>query len=120
MNVTHLFGIDLSNKKKLRYGLTNIFGIGLSRANIICNKLGLSVNYPLKKVSQMQLSRIGRFIEQQYIIEGELNYTIQNNITRLLSINNYRGFRHMNNLPVRGQRTHTNAKTAKKLVKRYV
>ncbi len=106
-------GVDLKEDKRLLFALPKIYGIGRSRAFEICLKNNIN---PMKKVKELtpdEIKKIEKFIEDNYKIEGDLRREIQFNIKRLISIGCYRGIRHQKGLPVRGQRTRTNARTRK-------
>lgn len=111
--MARIAGVDLPNNKQARIGLTYIYGIGDTRALQILDKAGID---PLRKMSTLdedELNKIRSVIEQEGGIEGDLRKEIGLNIKRLMEIQSYRGIRHRRNLPVRGQRTHTNARTRK-------
>ena len=111
----YLYGTNMPSNKKVRYALNSIFGLGQSTANKICNQLGLSDNYKVSQLTDSQISHISQIIEENYIIQGDLRKEHYLDISRLINISCYRGLRHSFGLPVRGQRTHTNAKTQKNL-----
>ena len=106
-------GVDLPPKKRDEVGLTYIYGIGRSRASSILGEAAISVDTRVKDLSEDELSRIRAILEAQGEIEGDLRKRIQMDIKRLMDIGCYRGLRHRRSLPVRGQRTHTNARTRK-------
>jgi small subunit ribosomal protein S13 len=106
-------GVDLPPNKRAEVGLTYIYGIGRSRASSILNEAAISVDTRVKDLSEDELSRIRAILEAQGEIEGDLRKRIQMDIKRLMDIGCYRGLRHRRALPVRGQRTHTNARTRK-------
>jgi small subunit ribosomal protein S13 len=111
--MARIAGVDVPNNKQARIGLTHIFGIGNSRAAKILEKAGVN---PLAKIATLdedQLNQIRQVIEQEGQIEGDLRKEVSLNIKRLIEIQSYRGLRHRRSLPVRGQRTHTNARTRK-------
>ena len=116
--MTYLFETELSEKKYIYYSLQKIYGLNKSQTIFICKTLGYSVNLKIKLLTKEQLSNLIKFIEHSsFIINNDLkklNYKIFQN---LINIKSYRGLRRLNNLPVRGQRTHTNAKTVKKKFK---
>jgi small subunit ribosomal protein S13 len=93
--------------------LTYIFGIGRSRADKMLEELNINKSMKAKDLSEDELVKIREYIENNYTIEGDLRREINQNIKRLIEINSYRGIRHKRGLPVRGQRTHTNARTRK-------
>ena len=106
-------GVDLPPQKRAQIGLTYIFGIGKSRATAILNEADISVDAKIRDLSEDELTRIRTVIDQQGEVEGDLRKRIQLDIKRLMDIGSYRGLRHRRSLPVRGQRTHTNARTRK-------
>ena len=111
--MARIVGIDLPNEKRLEVGLTYIHGIGRPRSRKICEMAEVSVETKEKDLSEDEVSRIRQVIEDQSGIEGDLRKEVVMNIKRLMEIGSYRGFRHRRSLPVRGQRTHTNARTRK-------
>ena len=106
-------GVDLPPNKRVEVGLTYIYGIGRSRSNSILGEAGINLNTRIKDLNEDELSRIRAILEAQGEIEGDLRKRIQMDIKRLMDIGCYRGLRHRRSLPVRGQRTHTNARTRK-------
>lgn len=106
-------GVDLPPNKRSEIGLTYIYGIGRSRATSILKEAGINVDTRVKDLNEDELSRIRGVLEAQGEIEGDLRKRIQMDIKRLMDIGCYRGLRHRRALPVRGQRTHTNARTRK-------
>ena len=106
-------GVDLPPNKRAQIGLTYIYGIGRSRATSVLNKAEVNVETRIKDLSEDELSRIRAVLEAQGEIEGDLRKRVQMDIKRLMDIGSYRGLRHRRGLPVRGQRTHTNARTRK-------
>ena len=106
-------GVDLPPNKRSEIGLTYIYGIGRSRSNSILNEAGINGDTRIRDLSEDELSRIRAILEAQGEIEGDLRKRIQMDIKRLMDIGCYRGLRHRRGLPVRGQRTHTNARTRK-------
>ncbi len=106
-------GVDLPPNKRVEVGLTYIYGIGRSRANSILNEAAVNLDTRIKDLNEDELSRIRAILEAQGEIEGDLRKRIQMDIKRLMDIGCYRGLRHRRSLPVRGQRTHTNARTRK-------
>ncbi len=106
-------GVDLPPHKRAEVGLTYIYGIGRSRASSILNEAGVNLSTRVSDLSEEELSRIRAILEAQGEIEGDLRKRIQMDIKRLMDIGCYRGLRHRRSLPVRGQRTHTNARTRK-------
>src|SRR5580704_8211272 len=111
--MARIAGVDVPNQKQIRVGLTYIFGIGDSRAAKILAEANVDPFAKVGTLDEDQLNRIRQVIEQQGRIEGDLRKDVSMNIKRLIEIQSYRGLRHRRNLPVRGQRTHTNARTRK-------
>ncbi len=108
-----VIGIDIPDNKRLEISLMYIYGIGRRLSNEICAKLGLDPNMRAHRLNEDEIAKINALLASQYIVEGDLRRQIQNNIKRLISIHCYRGMRHRLGLPVRGQRTRTNARTRK-------
>jgi small subunit ribosomal protein S13 len=106
-------GVDLPPNKRAEIGLTYIYGIGRSRSSAILKEAGINVDTRVKDLSEDELSRVRGILEAQGEIEGDLRKRVQMDIKRLMDIGCYRGLRHRRALPVRGQRTHTNARTRK-------
>ncbi|REJ77783.1 MAG: 30S ribosomal protein S13 [Acidobacteria bacterium] len=106
-------GVDLPVQKRAQIGLTYIYGIGRSRATDILNQADVDVNTKVKDLSEEELGRIRSIIDEQGDVEGDLRKRRQMDIKRLMDIGCYRGLRHRRGLPVRGQRTSTNARTRK-------
>ncbi|PIP54408.1 MAG: 30S ribosomal protein S13 [Bacteroidetes bacterium CG23_combo_of_CG06-09_8_20_14_all_32_9] len=109
--MTRIAGVDIPNKKRGEIALTYIYGIGRSTANKILKKAGIDCNIHVEKWNDNQVSKIRSIISENLKIEGELHSETQLNIKRLMDIGCYRGIRHRGGLPVRGQRTRTNART---------
>lgn len=108
-----VIGIDIPDNKRLEVSLTYIFGLGRHLSNEITTRLGLDRNMRAHKLTQDDIARLNALLQSEYIVEGDLRRQVQNNIKRLISIHSYRGLRHRTGLPVRGQRTKTNARTRK-------
>ena len=106
-------GVDLPPNKRAEIGLTYIYGIGRARSASILNEAQVNLDTHVRDLNEDELSRIRSVIEAQGEIEGDLRKRIQMDIKRLMDIGAYRGLRHRRSLPVRGQRTHTNARTRK-------
>jgi small subunit ribosomal protein S13 len=106
-------GVDLPPNKRAQIGLTYIFGVGRSRATSVLKEAQVSIETRIKDLSEEELARIRAVLEAQGDIEGDLRKRVQMDIKRLMDIGSYRGLRHRRGLPVRGQRTHTNARTRK-------
>ena len=111
--MARISGVDLPANKRAEIGLTYIYGIGRSRANKILEEAGISVDTRIRELSEEEVNRIRTVIDQQGNVEGDLRKQIQMDIKRMMDIGCYRGLRHRRGLPVRGQRTHTNARTRK-------
>ena len=111
--MARIAGVDLPRTKRVEIGLTYIYGIGRVRSNGILANAGVSADVRVKDLSEEDVRKISRVIEEQGRVEGDLRKEISMNIKRLIEIGSYRGYRHRRNLPVRGQRTHTNARTRK-------
>jgi len=112
-----LLGTDLPDEKTLAIALTRIFGVGRPRAQVVAKQSGVDVTKRARDLSPSELSRIQKVLEQ-FELEGDLRRTIRDNIDRLKRIRAYRGLRHIQKLPVRGQRTRTNARNARGGIKR--
>jgi len=108
-----LEGVNIPDNKRAQIALTYIYGIGKSRATSILNKADVSVDTLIKNLTEEESGRIRKLIQDEGRVEGDLRKELQLNIKRLMDINCYRGLRHRRGLPVRGQRTHTNARTRK-------
>ncbi len=106
-------GVHLPNNKRVEVGLTYIFGMGLKRSQKALNDTKIDPNIRIKDLSHEQIGTIQKYIGENYRVEGELHKEIRLNIKRLQEIGSYRGLRHKRSLPVRGQRTKTNARTRK-------
>jgi small subunit ribosomal protein S13 len=111
--MARISGVDLPANKRAEIGLTYIYGIGRSRANKILGEAGISVERRIRELTEDEVNRIRTIIDQQGMVEGDLRKQVQMDIKRLMDIGCYRGLRHRRGLPVRGQRTHTNARTRK-------
>ncbi|HYY94438.1 MAG TPA: 30S ribosomal protein S13 [Pyrinomonadaceae bacterium] len=111
--MARVVGVDLPVNKRIEIGLTYIYGIGRSRANSILQEAQVSPDLRVRDLDEAQLNRIRQIIEGQGEVEGDLRKRVQMDIKRLMDIGCYRGLRHRRGLPVRGQRTHTNARTRK-------
>ena len=111
--MARIAGVDLPRDKKVEIGLTYIFGIGRHAAQTIVEKAGIDANLRIRDLSDADVNKIRGVIERDHKVEGALRTEIAMNIKRLMDIGSYRGIRHRRGLPVRGQRTHTNARTKK-------
>ena len=111
--MARIAGVDLPRTKRIEVGLTYIYGIGRKRATDIITEAGVSPDIRVKDLSEDDVRKISRVIEEQGRVEGDLRKEISLNIKRLMEIGSYRGLRHRKGLPVRGQRSKTNARTRK-------
>jgi small subunit ribosomal protein S13 len=111
--MARIAGVDLPPQKRAEIGLTYIYGVGRSRSNKILAEAQVDIHKKVRDLSEEELGRIRAILDQQGNIEGDLRKAIQLDIKRLMDIGCYRGLRHRRGLPVRGQRTHTNARTRK-------
>lgn len=111
--MARIAGVDIPNDKRVVVSLTYIFGIGPKSANDICSKVGIDLSRRVKELTEDETIKIRNVIENDYKVEGSLRGEVRDNIKRLMDINCYRGQRHKRSLPVRGQRTSTNARTRK-------
>ena len=111
--MARISGVDLPRSKRIEVGLTNIFGIGQTRSTNILEVSGVSPDVRVKDLTEEEVRKISRVIEEQGGVEGDLRKELSMHIKRLTTIGCYRGLRHRRNLPVRGQRTSTNARTRK-------
>jgi small subunit ribosomal protein S13 len=111
--MARVVGVDLPVNKRVEIGLTYIYGIGRSRSKSILIEAGVNLDTHVRDLDEEQLGRIRSVIEGQGEVEGDLRKRVQMDIKRLMDIGAYRGLRHRRGLPVRGQRTHTNARTRK-------
>jgi len=108
-----VIGVDIPDNKRLEIALTYIFGVGRTLSNQIIEKLGLNKNMRARELNAEQVAQLNAILTSEYVVEGDLRRLVQNNIKRLVGIHCYRGMRHRLGLPVRGQRTRTNARTRK-------
>lgn len=115
--MVYFFNTNLSHKKKIAFALTKIYGLGLHQCSQICQEVGLSTEKRFSQLSQAELEILTNFITQNYILPSDIKRAQMQNISRLVRIGTYRGFRHTQGLPVRGQKTHGNSKTVRKLTK---
>ena len=111
--MARIAGIDLPPKKRAEIGLTYIYGIGRARSMSILVRAGVDPNKQIKDLGEDEVTRIRQVIEEDGGVEGDLRKELSINVRRLIEIGSYRGMRHRRSLPVRGQRTHTNARTRK-------
>ena len=109
--MARIAGVDIPNEKRLDISLRYIFGIGPTSASTICAKTNIAPETKTRDLTDAELSRIREVLEKDFLVEGDLRRDVRQNIQRLIEINCYRGIRHRRGLPVRGQRTKTNART---------
>jgi len=108
-----LLGVDIPNDKSAVVSLTYLFGVGQQTSRDLCHKAGIDPNIRARDLADDELGRLAALLERDYVVEGPLRRQLQQNITRLRDVKCYRGVRHRVGLPVRGQRTRTNARTRK-------
>lgn len=108
-----LMGVDIPNDKQIQYSLTYLYGVGLFTAREACEKLGIDPTRPASDLGEDELGQVAALLERDYVVEGPLRRQTTQNISRLREIKSFRGMRHRMGLPVRGQRTKTNARTRK-------
>ena len=111
--MARIVGVDLPRQKRVEIGLQSIFGIGPTRAKILMEKMGIDTRARVNDLTDEQANTLTNLIQNDYKVEGDLRREVTGNVKRLMEINCYRGSRHKRGLPVRGQRTHTNARTRK-------
>ena len=111
--MARIAGVDLPRNKRIEIALTYIYGIGRHAANVVLRESGISPDKRSDDLDENDVRKIRDAIEANYRVEGDLRRDVQLNIKRLIDLNAYRGTRHRRNLPARGQRTHTNARTRK-------
>jgi len=111
--MARIVGVDLPVQKRAEIGLTYIYGVGRARSNSILHRAGVDPNKKVRDLTDEEITRIRKILEEEGAVEGELRKEITMNVRRLIEVGAYRGARHRRNLPVRGQRTHTNARTRK-------
>jgi small subunit ribosomal protein S13 len=112
--MARLLGVDIPNRKKIEFSLRYIYGVGPTRSKQILDVTGIDPNRRTQDLNEQEISQISNYIiDQKIMVEGDLRRTVTNNLKRLQSIRCYRGLRHQRGLPVRGQRTITNARTRK-------
>ena len=111
--MARIAGVDLPPQKRAEIGLTYIYGIGRARANSLLARAGVSPDKKVRELSEDEVNRVRQILEDEGAVEGDLRKEVTMNVRRLIEIGSYRGLRHRRNLPVRGQRTHTNSRTRK-------
>ena len=109
--MARIAGVDIPNEKRVEIGLTYIYGIGRARSNQILSATGINPDTRCRDLAETEVARLRELIGAQVVVEGDLRRDVAMNIKRLMDIGSYRGLRHRRNLPVRGQRTRTNART---------
>ena len=111
--MARIAGVDLPREKRVEVGLTYIYGVGRSTAKKICAETGVDPDTKVRDLTEGEVGQIRSYIDRNVQVEGDLRREVNQNIRRLIDIGSYRGIRHRRGLPVRGQRTHTNARTRK-------
>ena len=111
--MARLVGVDLPRDKRIEVGLTYIYGIGLTTSKKVLAETGVNPDVRVKDLSEEDLGKLRDYIQENLTVEGDLHREVSQNVKRLMEIGCYRGLRHRKGLPVRGQRTHTNARTRK-------
>jgi len=111
--LARIAGVNIPTNKRAVVALTYIFGIGNTKAHEICQKAGVSEEMRVSQLAEAEVGRLREIIDSEYRVEGDLRRDVAMNIKRLMDLGCYRGLRHRRGLPVRGQRTHTNARTRK-------
>ncbi len=111
--MARIAGVNIPTAKRVPIALTYVTGIGRSSAEAICEAVGIELSRRVNELSDSQVLKLREHIDENYVVEGDLRRETQMNIKRLMDLGAYRGLRHRRNLPVRGQRTHTNARTRK-------
>ena len=111
--MARIAGVNIPSSKRVEISLTYIYGIGNLFAKKICRSVNVDSNKRVNQLNESEIIKIREFIDSNYSVEGDLRREVSNNIKRLTDLGCYRGLRHRNKLPVRGQRTHTNARTRK-------
>src|SRR3990167_8427169 len=111
--MARISGIDIPREKRVEIALTYVYGIGRTLSNVILKKAGISADVRVKNLSEKEIGKLRNIIEKEYKVEGDLRRDISFNIKRLMDIGTYMGLSHRKSLPVRGQRTRTNARTRK-------
>jgi small subunit ribosomal protein S13 len=109
--MARISGVDIPDDKRPEYALRYIYGIGATRAKDIVNKAQVDPTKRMRELSEVDITRLREVIDREYTVEGDLRREVRSNVQRLIDINCYRGMRHRRNLPLRGQRTKTNART---------
>ena len=116
--MARIAGIDLPKDKRVEIGLTYIYGIGRNQATKICKETGVNPDIRVKDLTEDDQAKIRNYIDKNLVVEGDLRRDVALNIKRLTEIGSYRGVRHRKNITLRGQRTHSNARTARGMSKK--
>ena len=111
--MARIAGVNIPTNKRVAVALTYIHGIGRTKAEEICNKVNIPLDRRVNELSEAEVIQVREVIDRDYMVEGDLRRQVAMNIKRLMDLGPYRGLRHRRGLPVRGQRTHTNARTRK-------
>ena len=111
--MARIAGVDLPREKRVEIGLTYIYGIGRSKSNEILSKTGINPDTRVRDLTDDEVGKLRDIIDKEYVVEGDVRREVSLNIKRLMEIGCYRGIRHRKSLPVRGQKTKTNARTCK-------
>jgi len=111
--MARIAGVDLPRDKRVEVGLTYIFGVGRSASRTLCADLGIDANTKIRDLTDDEVSKVRQYVDANFRVEGDLRREVAQNIKRKVEIGTYQGVRHRRGLPVRGQRTHTNARTRK-------
>jgi small subunit ribosomal protein S13 len=111
--MARIAGVDLPPKKRAEIGLTYIYGVGVTRSRSLLHRAGIDLNKKVGDLTEEEVNRVRQILEDEGAVEGDLRKEVSMNIKRHIEMGSYRGMRHRRNLPVRGQRTHTNARTRK-------
>jgi small subunit ribosomal protein S13 len=111
--VARIAGVNIPTNKRVEIALRYIHGIGPANAKVICDKVGIASDRRVNDLTETEIIQIRETIDRDYVVEGDLRREVAMNIKRLMDLGCYRGLRHRKSLPVRGQRTHTNARTRK-------
>jgi small subunit ribosomal protein S13 len=111
--MARIAGVNIPTNKRVEIALRYIYGIGPANAKEICDKVGITPERRVSELTDSEILQIREAIDRDYVVEGDLRREVAVNIKRLMDLGNYRGLRHRRGLPVRGQRTHTNARTRK-------
>jgi small subunit ribosomal protein S13 len=111
--MARIVGVDLPVQKRVEVALTYIYGVGRTRSNSVLHRANIDPNKKVRDLTDEEINRVRKILEEEGAVEGELRKEISMNIRRLIEVGSYRGGRHRRNLPVHGQRTHTNARTRK-------